>query len=281
VTPLKLHLRVLDIHRRTLRVVTLRPQSPVRFSTNYFHDTWHILAGGDGAVILGRLLWGLAFQRHPGTLILIDRAHLVPTPFEADPADPILLIPDALTSIDDDLLRAVKLRLRRAPTAPTTIRWHTFGMPAALERDEPRDERWRWRSSRNAPMWSRERMSRRAGFLCYTAPPAVLRAHGLGIYHMHLVGDGYYPMAEHRGASTWRYDGEFQPIPSFTSKVSAATVARRELFPDRPGLLTDDERWAVHDRTDRTLARLGAARTRPARRSASITSLDWRGRSAE
>jgi len=75
-TALKLHLRVLEVHRKTLRVVSLRPQLGARFSTNYYHDTWHILAGVDGADVLGRLLWGLAFQRQPGTLILIDGDHL-------------------------------------------------------------------------------------------------------------------------------------------------------------------------------------------------------------
>lgn len=51
--------------------------------------------------LFGRLLWGLAFQRKPGTLVLIDREHLVPTPFEADQPDPIALIPDELTTLDD------------------------------------------------------------------------------------------------------------------------------------------------------------------------------------
>lgn len=54
------------------------------------------------------------------------------TPFDGDPSDPIVLIPDHLTHIDDDLLRTIKHRMRRPPR-PTTIRWHTFGMPAARD----------------------------------------------------------------------------------------------------------------------------------------------------
>lgn len=257
---LKLHLRTLEIHRRTLRVVTLRPQIGARFSTNYFHDTWHILAGSDGAALLGRLLWGLAFQRHAGTLILIDAPHLVPTPFEADPSAPILIIPDGLTSVDDDVLRALKLRLRRAPPAPTTIRWHTFGMPEALERDDPRH--WRWRiHERNDPKWHRERMSRRAGFVCYTAPPPVLREHGLGIYQMRGGFDGYHPLADHPGSLCRGYDGEFQVIADFAARVSAAQVARRAVVGDAPGLLAErDVRWSVYDETERALGRLVRAR---------------------
>jgi len=267
-TALKLHLRVLEIHRTTLRVVTLRPQTRTRLSTNYFHDTWHILGGGDGAVLLGRLLWGLAFQRHPGTVILIDDGHLVPTPFEADPPDPILLVPAGLTQIDDDLLRALKLRLRRAPGSPATIRWHTFGMPAALADDEARwPQHRRWSNGRRQPLWARERMSKRAGFLCYTAPPAILRVHALGIYGMHGYGDGYYPLAEHGALARWHYDGEFQVIPGFADAVSAARVARRELLADEADpIATDDDRWTIYRGKTCALERLHAARRRTPRR---------------
>jgi hypothetical protein len=254
---LKLHLRVLAIHGQMLRVVTLRPATGVRFSTNYFHATWHILADRDGADLLGRLLWGLAFQRHPGTLILIDRDHLVPTPFEADPPDPILLVPDGLTRIDDELLRALKLRLRRAPGPPRTIRWHTFGMARALT-DEAAP--WWWRDPKHRQLLTREQMTRRAGFVCYTAPPAVLRSHGLGI---HTMGGrtGYYPLAERGRTYSWRFDGEIQLIRGLADQVAAARVARRDVLgADRPAIHGDDERWAIYRETERALSRLRAAR---------------------
>jgi len=258
---LKVHLRVFDIHRTTLRVVTLRPQTPVRFSSNYYHDTWHILAGADGAVLLGRLLWGLAFQRHPGTMILIDAPHLVPTPFEADPPAPILLVPAGLTQIDDDVLRALKLRLRRAPGSPTTIRWHTFGMPAALEHDHVRTHFLPGRKDR---IWTRERMSRRAGFICYTAPADVLRAHAIGIYRTHIFFSSYYTLADRGARHSWHYDGEFQLIPHFADDVSAARVARREILAHEDDLITtDDDRWEIYRRKNQATARLHAARSSP------------------
>jgi len=265
-TALKLHLRVLEIHRRVLRVVTLRPQTATRLSTNCFHDTWHILGGTDGAVLLGRLLWGLSFQRHPGTLVLIDGSHLVPTPFAADPADPILLIPGGLTRIDDDLLRALRLRLRRSPGSPATIRWHTFGMPAAitaLESGRPGPRRDALRHLR-----PREQMARRAGYLCYTAPAAILRETGVGIYRMHANPDpwgSYYPLADNgRHGSSWSYDGEFQQLPGFACDVSAARVARHEILGRAGGVLASDlEREAIYRRKGQTVARLRACRTRP------------------
>jgi hypothetical protein len=257
---LKLHLRLIEVHGRILRVVTLRPQTEVRFSTNYYHDTWHILAGDDGARLFGALLWGLAYQRQPGTVLLIDGDHLVSTPFDADPPDPILVVPDGLTSLDVDALRAFKLRWRRAPVAPTTIRWHTFGLAAAHER-EPRSY-WRLRRDPTERARARrEQMTRRAGFVCFTAPPELLRRHALGISRM--AGDGYHPIADH-GDHLWGYDGEFQVIPEFAAKVSAARVARREVAPEVAGRLPDDfdQRWAVYDQADDALRRLKQARRR-------------------
>lgn len=247
---LKLHLRVFELHRTTLRIVTLRPQTGVRFSSNYFHDTWHILGGPDGAAILGRLLWGLAFQRHPGTVVLIDRDHLVPTPFEADPPDPILLVPDGLTRIDIDLLRALKLRLRRCRGPRTTIRWHTFGMPAALDAVVPN-----YIHHNRRALHSRERMSRRAGFLCYTAPAVILRDTATSIFHMSASSSGYHPLAEQSGHSSWRTDGEFQVVEQFARDVSAAKVARREILGGSREIASDAERVEIYRRKQEVLRR--------------------------
>jgi hypothetical protein len=258
----KVHLRTYDLHGCTFRVVSLRPQTTVRFSTNYFHDTWHILAGVRGAELLGRLLWGLAFQRQPGTLVLIDGDHLVPTPFDADPPDPILLVPAGLTSIDLDHLRALKQRLRRVRSSPTTIRWHTFGMPAALARDDRRADRDLWLYFEGRVLRTQERMSRRAGFVCYTAPPPILRSHALGIHTMQSWSgySSYHPLAESGAHCSWHHDGEFQLIPNFDEDVSAAIVGRREVLGEAKAITTDAERYAVYDHKDRAFDRLQKAR---------------------
>ena len=76
---LKLHRRQLRLDGRQYTVVTLRPGTDARFSTNHFHDTWDVLSDWHGARLLGRLLWGLAYQRVPSTLVLVDGPSWIPT----------------------------------------------------------------------------------------------------------------------------------------------------------------------------------------------------------
>jgi hypothetical protein len=109
-------------------VITLRPGTDSRFSTNYFHETWHILSDFHGSRLLGRLLWGLAFQRNPGTVVLIDRPHLDPTPFEPEPASPILLVPEWLTPLRAGTVRALRGMLPLTAPPAGTVRWQTPGL---------------------------------------------------------------------------------------------------------------------------------------------------------
>ena len=228
-----------------------------------FHGTWHIVTSHAGALLLGRLLWGLAFQRHPGTLVLIEGPHLAPTPFDGDPPDPLLLVPAGLTAFDVDRLRALQQRLRRGAPRPTTIHWHTFGMPAALEED-PRDIAL-WCHPEHRAARHQERMSRRAGFVCYTAPPAILRAHALAIHRMGRAQRhaGYHPLAEAGPRVAWHANGEVQVIAGFDQAVSAATVGRREVLGAARTITRAAQRQAIYEETERARARLQRARAKP------------------
>jgi hypothetical protein len=258
---LDLHLRSYDVYGKPFRVVSLRPTTGARFSTNYFHDTWHILAGVDGARVLAQLVWGLSYAREPGTVVVIDGDHLCPTPFEADAPDPILIAKDQLACLDIDVLRALRLQLRRSPQKPVTIRWQTFSLDTA----EVDVTLWR---RRHRAMRLRDRMSRRAGFVCMTAPAALLRAHALGFHHM--GGDDYDYLGDR-----WPPEGELQTIPQFDDKVSAATVARREILGKARHIADYEQRVAIWIRRDDTLSRGrsrradGRARRRARRASAS------------
>ncbi len=260
-----MHLRVVSAHRKELRVITLRAETKVSFSTNHFHDTWHILTDEEGARMLARLLWALSFQRVPGTCVLITGAHLAPTPFEADPPLPILLVQNGLAHADRELFGALKRRLRGAPD--TTIRLHTFGMPEQLrERERAGRPSDRFHAERHR-LSTRESMKRMGGFLVYSAPPEILREQALTIHGMRA---GAYPVY-HYLAEGPRFShpppGEVQVFSRMGDMVSAAKVARRELLgallSRSPRMIMDDGvRGAVQLRADRALERLERARRR-------------------
>jgi hypothetical protein len=242
----KVHLRVVSIAGATYRVVSLRPAIRARFSSNRYHDTWHVVTGVAGAQVLARLLWGLSYQRQSGTLVLIDAPHLVPTPFDADPGQPIALVPIGVTSIEADRVRPL-LRAVRAMAPTRTLRWQTFGLDRALAGDlEARYEGQSWAETRAQER--RERASRMGGAIVMSLPPERLRSLALSVDAAQPGSfSTYIPFAEHQG-KTWSYDGEIQVFGSFDEDVAAARVARREVLGDRAAIAGDDERMAVYDR---------------------------------
>jgi hypothetical protein len=242
---LKLHLRQLTIGATTYRLITLRPATAVSFSTNLDRDTWHILSDLRGARLLARLLWDLAYQREPGTMVLIYGRHLRPTPFDADPSDPILLIPAHLTGPDAKAFRQLKSRLGRLGPPQQTIRWQTFGMDAALEGNPDPFGYRRWEAIRDPARREamrvhaqREKMCRCGGFVCYTASPGILREEALAVYHLRpeFDGMGYHFLA--------REDGEVQIFADYHRRLSEAAQARRDVLA-RIGMMPDPE--AFHE----------------------------------
>lgn len=235
---MKLHLRLLTVRARTYRLVTLRPHTEVAFSTNYFHETWHILSNQHGARLLGRLLWGLSFQRMPGTVVLIHGQHIQPTPFGAERSDPILLTLADESTTEKQSLASLRRRLPRLGAAQRTLRWHTFGLDLALERvswqspDRAVESHENdWMSHRdNRPLWNAEQMFRRGGFVVYSAPPAIMRQRALTISQMDPAhyGMDYYYLADSK-LDHWA-DGEVQIFSDFNERRSAAAEARRAVL---------------------------------------------------
>ena len=257
---LKMHLRLLTICGTTLRVVTLRPSTRVAFSTNFFHQTWHLVTGQQGAQLLARLFWGLSFQRQSGTLVLAHGDHLLPTPFEAERSDPFLIVPTGITRINPAELHSLKGRLSHLGPPTTTIRWQTFGLDVALsqERNVSVDLRW----SEDKHLWQQERMSRLGGFIVYRAPPAILRRQALHIHGLHVrASDSTYAMdyhflAESSSKHSWYGDGEVQIFADYPDRVAAATEARNELLdnPKQP-VLTETVQEVISQRRDQIKAR--------------------------
>ncbi len=263
-------------HRRdyTYRVVSLRPGTRAAFSTNFFHQTWHIVTDQRGAHLLARLLWGLAYERHPGTVLLVHGEHLRPTPFEAERSDPFLLAPAGLTRLDPSSLRALKGRLSRLGPPDKTIRWQTFGLDAAAQAGyedahahspvAAERERMRWKE--NKGLWRQERMRRLGGFICYSAPPAVLRQQALRVHGLRVSRGSYtsemdyHSLAEESSRDSWA-DGEVQIFVDYGDRVAAAMEARHELlaYPNRP-VLCETAQEAISRRRDRIKARRVANR---------------------
>jgi hypothetical protein len=193
---LKLHRRELWLRGRRYTVVTLRPGTDARFSTNFSHGTWHIVSDWHGARLLGRLLWGLAYQRTPGTLLLIDRPFLDRNPFDAEPADPIALVPACITPLTGKAARDLRRHLPLASASAGTVRWRTHGLDAALatrrtDRDRPVGA---WRASWIPPRGFQERMDRIGGLVTLTATAAVLKEYAAHIYTLdeyHYQGMAY------------------------------------------------------------------------------------------
>jgi hypothetical protein len=237
---LKVHLRLLHLADYLYRLVTLRAATDVVYSTNYYHNTWHLLSDRRGAHLLARLLWGLSYQRHPGILVLLHGRHLRPTPFDAAPSDPVLLIPAGLTPFRPEAFRQLKARLGSLHPPRQTIRWHTFGLDAQLlaqSQGTPTDlDRARAFLSTPAggPTWQAEKMTRCGGFICYSAPPAILRQQAFVIHSLDPCPMDYHFLAllgPGGGA-----DGEVQVFADYRERLAAATVARREVLacPDHP-----------------------------------------------
>lgn len=230
---MKLHRHVVRCGARRYTVITLRPGTRARFSGNYYHGTWHILSDPHGARVLSRLLWGLAYQRIPGTLVLIDRPNLDPEPFSAAPADPIALVPSELTSLPARAAREIRARLPLARPAGT-VRWQTPGLDLALAKQGTSAgcalaDDW-WRVSRPGD----NQVSRAGGLVVFAGLPHVLKRWAVEVARLDttfyargrdevFLGDG----------SCWA-DGEVQVFDDYRQRVSAARAGRREVLAQLP-----------------------------------------------
>lgn len=220
----------LKLHRHAVRsvghvrtVITLRPGSRARFSTNRFHDTWHVLSDDYGARLLARLLWGLSYQARPGTIVLIDRPFLTPNPFDADPADPIVLVPGWCTPFDDRTARRLKARLPLAKS-DGTVRWRTFGLDRTLEPGGVQD--W-WDRTRHLPQTGR--VARSGGLLVLTpGTPEAARAWALDAARLDTRRYG----TAHVYLDPWDrgHEGEIQLFRRFRPMVSEASRARAQVL---------------------------------------------------
>lgn len=225
---MKLHLRVRRMAGTTLRILTPRPGTDVRFATNRFHDTWHILSDGRGARLLSHLLWDLSYQRRPGTVALIDHPFLTTTPFEANRSDPILLVPRDISAVGHAIVEALVRSRHKLGRPDGTVRMHSWGLERPYE----------------GPFWERdaETFRRQSGVLVLRATRRELQRLAHWFLDMPRGREDHEYFATH-----WRnhrVDGELQVFHDFRARVSDARWGRRSMGA-RKGFLTEREAEGV------------------------------------
>lgn len=223
---LKLHRRVMALDGRVHTVVSLRPGTDFRFSTNRFHDTWHILSDWRGAQVLARLLWGLSYQRHPGTIVVIDTPHLDPNPFDGAPADPIVLVPADRTVFTRSSAAALNRKLPLRGRSDGTVRWHTFGLdPAVAEVAAWRERMFAGVQEYWAPPGGRCRIDRYGRMLVLAGSAEWLRNWAVRVARL---GEGFCPDMDYTYLDEG-VDGEVQVFRQYRRMVESARLARAEL----------------------------------------------------
>jgi hypothetical protein len=233
---MKLHRHVVPCGGLNYTVITLRPGTYARFSGNYYHDTWHVLSDLHGARILARLLWGLAYQRAPGTLVLIDRPRLDPEPFSAEPADPIALVPRELTSLSDRAAREIRARLPLTRPAGT-VRWQTPGLDIALAKRGTAGWTVQAGEWRRGDRPGDSRISRVGGLVAFAGRPRVLKQWAVAVARLGGTLSPHGMDYVYLGDGSCRADGEVQVFTDYRQRVSAARAARREILAEIPGPL--------------------------------------------
>ncbi|MGW5570841.1 hypothetical protein ACWEVD_06520 [Nocardia thailandica] len=189
------------------------------------------MSGRRGAALLARLLWGLAYQSRPGTLLLLDPGHLAPNPFDAAPSDPVVVVPSDHTVFSRAAAVELRRRLRGAPPSDGTVRWQVFGLDAA------RAEHRRLRES--GPGVARPHRAEPGGFTAIERIGGVIAVFGgdgrLREWAVALDGlDTSRHPSDHAYLDEYPQDGEVQIFRYFRRDVAVARVARAEVLAAAP-----------------------------------------------
>lgn len=141
---LRLHRRTVGHGGRHYTLVTLRPSDPWRFGVR-IDDCTMITSDVTGARVLGRLLWGLSFQRRPDTVLLLDSPHLVPNPYDGLPSPPVAFVPTQLSTVDASAVRRIRRRRPSQRPSEGTLTWNTHSYPEAIAAETAWQRKW-WES---------------------------------------------------------------------------------------------------------------------------------------
>jgi hypothetical protein len=178
------HQERLKVHRRSLRldgdlytVLSPRPGATARFATTRSQGTCHVLTDVDGAQLLARLCWAMAYQRQARTMTVIDPTFLVPDPLGAGPSEPIVIVNLDLGPLGPGAADALRPQLPFEFPSAGTVALQTRGLDLALadpaafgQRDD--------QTGHTGSGWQ-QWIGESDGLVVMAAPPPVLRAWGV------------------------------------------------------------------------------------------------------
>ncbi|NJP35378.1 hypothetical protein [Micromonospora thermarum] len=129
---LRLHRRQWRHDGRTYQVISLRPSDPTRYAARTERH-WTIVSSDlAGARLLGRLLWGLSYQRRPDTLLVLEPGRMLPDPEHGRPSPALVFAVGGRTVLSTATGRRLRQpRIWRSrPTGTAT--WNTSGFSNSL-----------------------------------------------------------------------------------------------------------------------------------------------------
>jgi hypothetical protein len=198
---LKLHRRNVELGDERFTVLSLRPTTTARFATTEYHDAFQIICDVDGAELLGRLSWAMAFQSRKHTILLIDLPLIAPDPFAVSPPAPILIANSELEAPNAAALDSLTAQLPLTGDSEGSVRLMTAGFDRALA-----DVEHFWNQERAEDPELKQHVNARwvervGGAIVLAAPPPVLRQWAVRVAELAARGPlpaGWTPAAEQK-----------------------------------------------------------------------------------
>ncbi len=208
---LKMHRRNIQLDGDRFTVLSLRPTTTERFATTEYHETCHILSDVEGAVLLGRLSWAMAFQTRPRTIVLIDLPLIAPDPFGASPSSPILIVRSELEPPSPAAIEALVSHLPLTDDSEGSVRLMTAGFDRAIADVDRFWAQERTEDPAFATHLNARWVERVGGAVVLSAPSHVLRQWAVRVAD--LAGHG--PLApEWTPADEQKWTGEVKVLAS-------------------------------------------------------------------